>query len=100
MCRISDECDLAFSVFSDHRKINVSISVGFTIGFSQPLYMSGEGDGSVQVCAELISGNIPVSLGMVSLSVMADLGSSSGKLEAITLVAFTKYYFMRTLRYQ
>ena len=54
------------------------IPVGFTIGFRQLLFSFSEGDGSVQVCAELISGEIPVALGMVSLSVMANLRNSSG----------------------
>ena len=53
-------------------------TVGFTIGFSQLLFTFHEGDGSVQVCAELMSGDIPVKLGVVSLSVMANLAKSSG----------------------
>ena len=54
------------------------IPIGFTIGFSQLLFAFSEGDGSVQVCTELTSGEIPVTLGTVSLSVMANLGNSSG----------------------
>ena len=52
--------------------------VGFTIGFSQLLFTSSEGDGSVPVCTELKSGEINVTLGTVSLSVMANLGNSTG----------------------
>ena len=44
--------------------------VGFTIGFSQLLFTSSEGDGSVPVCTELKSGEINATLGTVSLSVI------------------------------
>ena len=53
-------------------------TVGFTIGFSQLLFAFTEGDGSVRVCAEVMSGGIPVELGLVSLSVTANLANSSG----------------------
>ena len=64
-----------------HIQITIIIdidTVGFTIGFSQLLYTISEGDGSVRVCAELMSGEIPVKLGVVSISVMANLAKSSG----------------------
>ena len=54
--------------------------VGITVGFSQPLFVVREGDGSVQVCAELTMGGIPTTLDMVSVTVSANLGNSSGNL--------------------
>lgn len=57
-----------------------AFSVGITVGFSELLYVVREGDGSVQVCAELTTGGIPATLDMVSVSVSANLGNSSGNL--------------------
>ena len=50
--------------------------------------MVGEGDGSVQVCTELMSGEIPVELGMVSLAVMANLANSSGIHKPACIILF------------
>ena len=61
-------------------------TIGFTIGFSQLLSTFSEGDGSVRVCAELTSGEIPVELGVVSLSVTANLANSSGNRHSIVLL--------------
>ena len=58
--------------------IILTCTVGFTIGFSQLLFTISEGDGPVRVCAELTSGEIPDKLGVVSLSVMANVAKSSG----------------------
>ena len=55
-------------------------SVGITVAFSQLLFVVREGDGSVQVCAEITMGGIPATSDMVSVSVSANLGNSSGNL--------------------
>lgn len=65
---------------------NIINTVGFTIGFSQLLFTFSEGDGSVRVCAELTSGEIPVKLGVVSLSVMANLAKSSLQVWALSII--------------
>lgn len=51
------------------------------MGFSELLFVVREGDGSVQVCAEITMGGIPATLDMISISVSANLGNSSGNID-------------------
>ena len=68
----------------NHVTFSPYFSIGVTVAFSQSTFTASEGDGFVQVCAELLTGDLETEISL--LVEVLDLESNSGRSNACSVI--------------